>query len=84
MSEENEKINDVEISCKGIDMMINNDWEGCEKLYTQYKYNKLNFVVAKERTAVLLIATTENTYRSPSAVSTKACMLGLDPPIKLE
>ncbi len=39
MSDEKEKISDVEISCKGIDMMVNNDWDGCEKLYTQYKYS---------------------------------------------
>lgn len=35
MSEE--KVNDVEISCNGIDMMVNNDWDGCEKLFTKYK-----------------------------------------------
>ena len=36
-SSNKEKINDVEISCKGIDLMVNNDWDGCEKLYAQYK-----------------------------------------------
>jgi hypothetical protein len=33
----NEKVNDVEISCKGIDLLVNNDWEGCEKLFNEYK-----------------------------------------------
>jgi hypothetical protein len=32
-----EKINDVEISCQGIDLLVNNDWDGCEKLYAKYK-----------------------------------------------
>ena len=32
-----DKINDVEISCKGIDMLVNNDLEGCENLFKQYK-----------------------------------------------
>ncbi len=32
-----EALSDVEISCKGIDMMVNNDWDGCEKLFAQYK-----------------------------------------------
>lgn len=31
------EINDIEISCQGINMLIDNDWEGCEKLYTKYK-----------------------------------------------
>ena len=35
-----EKINDVEVSCQGIDLLVNNDWDGCEKLYAKYKYLK--------------------------------------------
>ncbi|RNA32985.1 tetratricopeptide repeat 39C-like [Brachionus plicatilis] len=35
MSQEN--LTDVEISCRGIDLMVNNDWDGCEKLFTKYK-----------------------------------------------
>lgn len=42
MSDEGDRISDVEISCKGIDLMVNNDWDGCEKLYSQYKYD--NFI----------------------------------------
>ena len=33
-----ETVNDVEISCNGIDMLINNDWDGCEALFAQHKY----------------------------------------------
>lgn len=36
MNQENPS--DVEISCRGIDLMVNNDWDGCEKLFTKYKY----------------------------------------------
>ena len=39
MSEE--KLNDVEISCNGIDLLVNNDWEGCEKLFLKHKYYTL-------------------------------------------
>lgn len=35
MSEE--KLNDVELSCQGIDLLVNNDWEGCEKLFAKHK-----------------------------------------------
>ncbi len=31
------KIDDVIISCRGIDLMVNNDWDGCEKLFLKYK-----------------------------------------------
>ena len=31
------KINDVEISCEGIDLLISNDWDASEKLFKQYK-----------------------------------------------
>ena len=33
-----EKVNDVEISCNGIDLLINNDWDGCEALFAKHKY----------------------------------------------
>jgi hypothetical protein len=32
-----DKINDVELSCQGIDMLVNNDLEGCEKLFLKHK-----------------------------------------------
>ncbi|CAF0703105.1 unnamed protein product [Brachionus calyciflorus] len=32
-----EKMSDVEISCTGIDLLVNNDWDGCEKLFAKYK-----------------------------------------------
>jgi hypothetical protein len=38
MAEEKENLDDVEISRKGIDLMINNDLEACEKLFTKHKY----------------------------------------------
>ena len=31
-------LNDADISCKGIDLMVNNDWDGCEALFAKYKY----------------------------------------------
>lgn len=37
MSSTDEKINDIDISCQGIDLLVNNDWDGCEKLYAKYK-----------------------------------------------
>jgi hypothetical protein len=37
MADEKETIDDVEISRKGIDMMVNNDWDGCEKLFAKHK-----------------------------------------------
>ena len=32
-----EKVNDVEISCTGIDYLVNNDWNACEQLFNTYK-----------------------------------------------
>lgn len=40
--EKTEKINDVELSCMGIDLLVNNDWDGCEKLFTKHKYVDLD------------------------------------------
>ena len=33
----NVKINEIEISCTGIDYLVNNDWDACEKLFNTYK-----------------------------------------------
>ena len=35
MSEE--KLNDVELSCLGIDHLVNNEWDACELLFKQHK-----------------------------------------------
>ena len=35
-----EKINDVEISCNGIDKFVDNNWNECEALFTKHKYFK--------------------------------------------
>jgi hypothetical protein len=32
-----DKINDIEISCTGIDLLVNNDWDSCEKLFSTHK-----------------------------------------------
>jgi hypothetical protein len=33
-----DKINDAEMSCQGIDMLVNNDLEGCENFFKNYKF----------------------------------------------
>lgn len=37
-----DKINDAEISCIGIDYLVNNDWEACLQLFSKHKYFKPN------------------------------------------
>ncbi len=34
-----DKINDIEISCNGIDMFVENNWNECEALFTKHKYD---------------------------------------------
>ena len=39
------KINDAELSCNGIDMLVNNDLEGCEKLFLKHKLVNLVLII---------------------------------------